>query len=792
MSISVSGTILGISGNDLKVQVDKSSVDALVDKQITCDYDYMPGTPRPKMHERMTAMVDYDNQSRRYIIDDVPFFEVATDERAVRNQLFALAAKRRWSKGLVPMIVDRLAATNPEPAEELTHLSYRYKTEPEAVELVFDGLLSSKQISQLISYWRYNFLDRQLSLMGLTGGEIRALTRKLTHESVLNIIKTNPYTLPDLSLDKADAIIENFPWYFKVKPRRIPGEIIRYLMEELEQNHHIYLPLATLTRKYPQIVGELQELTSEAYKCVLINPPGIPNDITRITPSSRLYTFEAYDSETVLATVVARLLTKPKYVIPTDKYSSRDLSPEQWAAIKLALVEPVCIIKGGAGTGKTTLTGEIARQLEVRGEPYAVVSYMGKAVRQIRKRTGLKTCKTIHSLRNEPDVMKDIQVLVIDEASMAPSSLLSDLLRAMPSLKQIIIIGDENQLQPIAWGIFMLSVIWAGGVGTPLIPRVQLLENHRTIDDASGRNAIVEVANALVADTTRMFRFVPYGNLHWFDANQPEILELIGKLVESGYTGWEITIITPYKALTDEFNYVCQDLLNGTNTIERICKGRRWRIGDRVMNLKNMRTIDIMNGEEGQVVSIGTDGMTVKFDDAEHVYAWEDVIEDGDYDDDDDMSGIGMPTTRNLKHSWAMTCHKSQGCEWPVVVAYIPKASNFVTRNMVYVMLTRAIKHAFLFGSAWAVNASINNVPPTPWNSLAERIMTEYQVVLATAPPVPPPPAYRPRDRDREDNNPARHTAGSTASDLDDRDKAIEDDLAAAEMTGDDVFIDFP
>ena len=106
-------------------------------------------------------------------------------------------------------------------------------------------------------------------------------------------------------------------------------------------------------------------------------------------------------------------------------------------------------------------------------------------------------------------------------------------------------------------------------------------------------------------------------------------------------------------------------------------------------------------------------------------------------------------------------------------------------------MLTRAIKHAFLFGSAWAVNASINNIPPTPWNSLAERIVTEYQVALATPPPVlPPPPAYRPRDR--EDNNPARHTAGSTASDLDDRDKAIEDDLAAAEMTGDDVFIDFP
>lgn len=769
MSISVSGAIVGISGSDIRVQVDKSSVDTLINKQIACDYDYVPGTPRPKIHERITALIDYDPQTHRYIIDDVPFFEVATDERAVRNQLFALAAKRKWSKGLVPIIVDRLVATNPEPAEELTRLAYQYKTEPEAVELVFDGLLSSKQISQLVSYWRYNFLDRQLSLMGLTGSEIRTLTRKLTHESVLNIIKTNPYTLPDLSLDKADAIIENFPWYFRVKPRRIPGEIIRYLTEELEQSHHTYLPLATLARKYPQIIGELQELTSEAYKCVLINPPEIPNDITRTTPSSRLYTNEAYDSETVLATTIARLLTKPKYMTPTDKYSSKDLFPEQWAAIKLALAEPVCIIKGGAGTGKTTLTGEIARQLEVRSEPYAVVSYMGKAVRQIRKRTGLKTCKTIHSLRNEPDVMKDIQVLVIDEASMAPSSLLSDLLRAMPMLKQIIIIGDENQLQPIAWGTFMLPVIWAGAP-TSLIPRVQLLENHRTTDDSNGRNAIVETANALVADTTRLFRFVPWGNLHWFDANQPEILELVGRLVENGYTGWEITIITPYKALTDEFNHICQDLLNGTNTIERMCKGRRWRIGDRVMNLKNMRTIDVMNGEEGEVVSIGMDGMTVKFDDAEHVYAWEDEIEDGDYDDDDDMSGVGMPTTRNLKHSWAMTCHKSQGCEWPIVVAYIPKASSFVTRNMVYVMLTRAIKHAFLFGSAWAVNASINNIPPTPWNSLAERIVTEYQAALTT----PPPPVHR----DREENNPARVTAGSTASDLEDRDKAIEDDLA--------------
>jgi exodeoxyribonuclease V alpha subunit len=283
-------------------------------------------------------------------------------------------------------------------------------------------------------------------------------------------------------------------------------------------------------------------------------------------------------------------------------------------------------------------------------------------------------------------------------------------------LKQLILVGDPQQLPPISWGRLMQPLL-----EVEQIPRCHLLDNHRTSNEADGQNTLIEQANRLVADTSMKYRLTPGGNFFWFDGGVAEIKKLLESLAAEGYSGWECTVIVPYRKLAVELNEICQDLFNGANVNQRVHDGIRWRVGDRIMLLKNIKSLDVMNGEEGEIVAITDEGLMIKFTDDELLFKWSGSSGTDEGIEDDEFVAT-TPTTKLLQHSWALTCHKAQGSEWPIVIGYVPWASNFITRRLMYVMMTRAMKWFFLFGDQYTISQSINNVPPFGNCALAEQL----------------------------------------------------------------------
>jgi len=242
-------------------------------------------------------------------------------------------------------------------------------------------------------------------------------------------------------------------------------------------------------------------------------------------------------------------------------------------------------------------------------------------------------------------------------------------------------------------------------LANPDVPRYHLTTNHRTRGDGVTETLVAQ-ANALVLDRTYQFRLQPGGNIFWYDAAPSAMEQLLTSLHDQGFSAWDCTVLSPYRDLR-AINDMCQAVFNGTSLIERRVNGITWRVGDRVMLLKNLRDVDLANVEEGEVIGVDDSGVTVNFGETTITCHWT-----AERDGDDDMVESDALSVAQLTHSWALTVHKAQGSEWPVVVAYIPKASSFVTRELLYVMLTRTVNWLFIFATEWALVTGLNNVTP--------------------------------------------------------------------------------
>lgn len=696
------------------VEATRGSSEHLVGRQVRCVLSptLLETQPRPMTNEYVRAVGQLPSGQEPVFVIEQVVIEVSSNPKIVSKLISALAASKKWPSGVARAVIERIEQTG-DAKDLITWFNEKAESwlkgqNREEICEYFDGVLTIDQVSKLLSWWKFCYLDRQLLLLGLNRWQIKAVTKYRTHDDVINLIKTNPYALLELELDTCDAIVKTHPWYYTTQPSRSAGVIGRHVAEQLKDQHNMYSAVDFLRRTFPTLDADMPMLTSPDYAFTVTG--------------DRMYTPHAFAAETEIANSVATLMTKPKSNAPLKQIGGDKLCDEQWTAVTTALTHPISIITGGAGTGKTTIIGEIARQLEAAGNLYAVVSFTGRAVLVIRKKTGLSnTVSTIHSMLYNADLCKRMHTLVIDEVSMCPTSLFLRVVRQCRVLTRLVLVGDPHQLPPISWSCLIWPLLEVPG-----LPRSHLTENHRTAPDGGGVNTIVTESNRLVADTTGRFVLHPGGNLIWYDGGVAEITALVTQLQERGYTGWNITIVVPYKELAQELNLVCQALFNGANTREMTYSKTLWRLGDRVMVTQNMRDYDLYNGDEGEIIDLTEAGITVKIRDVEQLFTWEASEAAADVDSNDpELSAT--PVSKILTHSWVLTTHKAQGSEWPVVIAYVPRASSFITRNLVYVMLTRAQQYLFLFGSQWAVTSACNNPARYGRNVLANRVAKTLQ-----------------------------------------------------------------
>ena len=538
--------------------------------------------------------------------------------------------------------------------------------------------------------------------------------------------KENPYILCDhvdgIDFAKADTIASKYN-ISRDSENRIMSGILYVLNKNSHGNGHVCLPVDELTQASAQLLGVENDAIVNAYKKLIIR------EKLRIMKSDgRTYAFtkEAYDAEQYIAKKLDsldRLCFRidysdiERFIMREESKFSITYAPLQRKAISMALENGVMVLTGGPGTGKTTVVRALLNIFESMDMRVALAAPTGRAAKRLSESTS-KEAKTIHRLlemeygegdravfmRDEHNLL-DENVIIVDEASMIDNALMCALLKAVKPGARMIIIGDADQLPSVGAGNVLRDIIASQRFATVTLNTIFRQAQESLI--VTNSHAINEGRMPDLTAKNKDFFF-----LH--RSSDAEIAHTIADLYKnrlpSSYgaeTGNKIQVITPSRrgeAGTDNLNVLLQSSLNPKDKTKRE-KGFRdkvFREGDRVMQTKNNYDIEwenasrsgvgIFNGDIGVIREIDQieQYMEILFDDRRVLYDFS-LLED-------------------LEHAYAVTVHKSQGSEYPIVI--IPMYScppMLMTRNLLYTAVTRAQEMVILVGREDYVQKMVEN-----------------------------------------------------------------------------------
>ncbi len=421
------------------------------------------------------------------------------------------------------------------------------------------------------------------------------------------------------------------------------------------------------------------------------------------------------------------------------------LTPKQMEAVQAALTRRVTVLTGGPGTGKTTSLRSLLRLAEAAGARVALASPTGRAAKRLSEATG-KPAKTIHRLlefkptdgmmafqRNEENPL-EADLVVVDEASMLDVLLTNNLLKAIPAGAHLLLVGDIDQLPSVGAGNVLRDIIAAieGPVAGSQVKGSQV-EGSRSKDGGSVQPATFQPsnlqlrANAAVVRLDTIFR-QPEGsyiitNAHRINRGEMPVLDnknavdfflfreedpekaaaLIVELVQEriprkfGLAPEQIQVLSPMhrgEVGVAALNARLQAALNPprANIAERQVSSRVFRVGDRVMQIRNNYDKDVFNGDMGRITALDLEDQaaTVNLDERAVQYDFLELDE--------------------LIHAYAVSVHKAQGSEFPAVVIPLLTAHYMMLqRNLLYTAVTRAQRLVVLVGAPRAINIAVRN-----------------------------------------------------------------------------------
>ena len=539
-------------------------------------------------------------------------------------------------------------------------------------------------------------------------------------------IKQNPYILCGeiygVGFEKADAIAKDLG-IKKNAPERIAMGLKYVLMHNSASNGHSFLPLDKLCAVAKRLLScEMNEIEDEAAalesrgEIVCVRHEGM----------KCAYLRDYYEAEKYTASKLCALDRAGKnlgednvlsLISMVERESNMEYAVLQKRAICQAASNGVFILTGGPGTGKTTVVRAIIRVFDAMGLRIALAAPTGRAAKRMSQSAG-EEAKTIHRLlemeygaedklrfrKNENDQLED-DVIIIDEASMLDLMLTNALLKAIKPGARLILIGDVNQLPPVGAGHVFDDIIKSDRFAT-----VELTHIFRQAQESlivTNAHAVNHGEYMNLESKSGDFFFLPRQD----DAQTAAtIAELCKKRLPKSYglTVFEgIQVITPSRkgdAGTEMLNSALQSAINppARGKAEKKVRDFTLREGDKVMQIKNNYDIEWnKNGSQGFGIFNGDIGVIKKIDLSEELITvdFEDKICEYDYTMLDE-----------LELAYAITVHKSQGSEYPIVVMplyrYTPK---LLTRNLLYTAITRAQSIVILVGNGEVAKAMVYN-----------------------------------------------------------------------------------
>lgn len=560
-----------------------------------------------------------------------------------------------------------------------------------------------------------------LQQYGVSTAYAAKIYRQYGKESI-DQVKENPYRLADdiwgIGFKTADGIAGKMG-YGKNDLRRCRSGI-QYTLNELADEGHVY----AVEEQLIEAAGKLLEADREP---IVQAMAGMIASEDLIREQEAIYLPPFYHSERGTARRLLALMTSRSSALfegnidiqAIEKATGVGYDDVQVAAIRQAVRSRVMVLTGGPGTGKTTTTQGIIAAYRAAGLRVLLAAPTGRASKRMSEATGMEA-KTIHRLlefnpqdgykRNDDNPLEG-DVLIVDECSMIDIILMYNLMKAIPVQMRLILVGDIDQLPSVGAGNVLRDIIDSGQVPVIRLTRIfRQAQSSRIVMSAHAINQGRYPDTSNGKDTDFFF-------IRKDDPEQvaEEIVKLVKHRLPKAYNQplSNIQVLTPMQRSVvgaGNLNMLLQQALN-TTTLGISRGGINYKLGDRVMQIRNNYDKNVFNGDIGIIEKVNMEDRTlcIRFDGSLVEYEASELDE--------------------VTLAYATTIHKSQGSEYPIVVIPV-LMTHFVMlqRNLIYTGITRAKKICVLIGQPKALAYAIRNLTVNKRNTkLKERLRGELQ-----------------------------------------------------------------
>lgn len=574
-----------------------------------------------------------------------------------------------------------------------------------------------------------------LRSLNVSAGFAARIYKKYGRDAI-SLVRANPYRLAHevwgIGFRTADAIAEQLG-IARDAPERLEAGLL-HALETSSEDGHLHFPDEMLIAAAAELLGvsRAQELLPPRLAALEIRRLVVRETLGDRGPCTSLPW--ARDAEAEAAQLFAAMARTPAPGFPLDVHAAIHafeavtnvaLASQQRRAVEAALVDKCVVVTGGPGVGKTTIVKAIVHLAELGRRRVALAAPTGRAAKRMGEAT-VHEAMTIHRLleyapheggfQRDRENPLDIDMLVVDEASMVDAQLFRALLAALRPEARLVLVGDVDQLPSVGAGAVLGDIIASEAATVIRLTEIfrQAAESKIVVSAHEINSGRVPELEPPAGGATTDFYFISRDDP---EAARATIVELVAERIPRSFGFDAITAVQVLAPMhrgelgTSALNHALQERLNpalaGTTELSR---GERvFRRGDKVMQLRNDYDKNVFNGDIGVIGAIDGDEGLLRVD----------------------FDGRSVPYERSeldqLVHAYAVSIHKSQGSEYPAVVLCVATQHYMMLqRSLLYTGVTRGKRLVVIVGSRRAVSLAVKNADARRrYTWLAERVRAE-------------------------------------------------------------------